>query len=116
MSANLAGIVNETHKNAFVDSVVENSSGRKNSAADLNERTDVVWEKIHTGSIESAKMPCKYRMYCSTSSSSCAHGKHVARIKTEIAIDDVDADIVAKVQTDEQRKMFGAIPTRRVEF
>ena len=104
MSANLAGIVNETHKNAFVDSVVENSSGRKNSAADLNERTDVVWEKIHTGSIESAKMPCKYRMYCSTSSSSCAHGKHVARIKTEIAIDNVDADIVAKVQTDEQRK------------
>ena len=104
MSLNLAGIVNETHKNAFVESVVENNSGRKNSAADLTEREDVVWEKIHTGSIESAKMPCRYRMYCSTSTSSRAHGKHIARIKTEIAIDNIDADVVAKVQLDEHRR------------
>jgi len=104
MSLNLAGIVNETHKNAFVESVVENNSERKNSAADLTEREDVVWEKIHTGSIESAKMPCRYRMYCSTSTSSRAHGKHIARIKTEIAIDNIDADVVAKVQLDEHRR------------
>ena len=104
MSLNLAGIVNETHKNAFVESVVENNSGRKNSAADLTEREDVVWEKIHTGSIESAKMPCRYRMYCSTSTSSRAHGKHIARIKTEIAIYNIDADVVAKVQLDEHRR------------
>ena len=104
MSLNLAGIVNETHKNAFVESVVENNSGRKNSAADLTEREDVVWEKIHTGSIESAKMPCRYRMYCSTSTSSRARGKHIARIKTEIAIDNIDADVVAKVQLDEHRR------------
>ena len=104
MSSNLAGIVNDTHKNAFVESVVENNSGRKNSAADLTERADVVWEKIHTGSIESAKIPCRYRMYCSTSDSSRAHGKHIARIKMEIAIDNVDADVVAKVQLDEHRR------------
>ena len=93
MSAVLSGIVNEAHKNMFVESVVDNSS------------SSVVWEKIHTGSIQSEKFPTRYRMYCQSSSS---QGK-IARIKTEIAIDCNDhvedfAGIVAKVQLDEKRR------------